>query len=67
MRKISQLRNLKYIGQIRSNMTDLTVTGLTIIKNVTLHNYPIRYAYDTIEPLLDELIIVVGNSSNNTM
>jgi len=67
MRKISQLRNLKYIGQIRSNMSDLTVTGLTIIKNVTLHNYPIRYAYDTIEPVLDELIIVVGNSSDNTM
>ena len=48
-------------------MRDPSITGLTIIKNVSLHNYPIKYSYDTVKSILDELIIVVGNSSDNTM
>lgn len=43
-----------------------TITGLTIIKNVSIHNYPFKYAYESVKLLLDELIIVVGHSEDNT-
>ncbi len=47
-------------------MESNTGTGLTILKNVSIHNYPFKYAYESVKPLLDELIIAVGPSNDNT-
>ncbi|MFC1461542.1 glycosyltransferase [Verrucomicrobiota bacterium] len=45
----------------------MTVSGLTILKNAVLLDYPFRESIRSILPICDELIVVVGNSDDGTV
>ena len=44
----------------------MKVTGITIIKNAVLNNYPIVEAIASVLPLVDEMIVLVGDSEDDT-
>jgi len=44
----------------------MKVTGFSFIKNAVTYQYPIEEALRSILPLCDEIIVAVGNSSDNT-
>ena len=41
------------------------ISGFTIIKNAIINDYPIMEAITSILPLVDEMIVLVGDSSDN--
>ena len=43
------------------------VSGFTIARNVVQGDYPLREAVESILPLVDEMIIAVGKSEDNTL
>ena len=45
----------------------MKVTGFTIIRNALQYDYPIKEAILSILPLCDEVIVLVGNSDDNTL
>lgn len=45
----------------------MRVTGFTFIKNALIYDYPIVEAIKSILPLCDEIIVAVGNSSDETL
>jgi glycosyltransferase involved in cell wall biosynthesis len=47
--------------------TKLKVSGFTIIRNSIKYDYPIVEAITSILPLCDEVVVAVGNSSDNTL
>lgn len=44
----------------------MKVTGFSFIKNAVLYQYPIAEALQSILPLCDEVVVAVGNSTDNT-
>jgi len=44
----------------------LKVSGFTFIRNANKYDYPVREAILSILPLCDEVIVMVGNSEDNT-
>lgn len=44
----------------------MKVTGITIIKNAVINNYPIAEAIRSVLPLVDEMIVLVGDSEDDT-
>jgi glycosyltransferase involved in cell wall biosynthesis len=45
----------------------LKVSGFTFIRNAVLLDYPIVAAIQSILPLCDEIVVAVGNSTDNTL
>lgn len=45
----------------------MKVSGFTFIRNAILYDYPILEAIDSILPICDEVVVAVGNSSDNTL
>ncbi|WP_018616234.1 hypothetical protein [Segetibacter koreensis] len=44
----------------------MKISGFTIIKNAIINDYPIVEAITSILPVVDEMIVLVGDSSDNT-
>ncbi len=44
----------------------MKISGFTIIKNAVINDYPIVEAITSILPVVDEMIVLVGDSSDNT-
>lgn len=44
----------------------MKISGFTIIKNAIINDYPIAEAISSILPAVDEMIVLVGNSSDDT-
>lgn len=44
----------------------MKVSGFTIIRNAIKYDYPIKEAILSILPVCDEVIVLVGNSDDNT-
>src|SRR5882762_1078079 len=45
----------------------MKVSGFTIIRNAEKYDYPVVEAISSILPLCDEMVVAVGNSSDNTL
>lgn len=45
----------------------MLISGFTIIRNAVLNDYPILEAIRSILPLVDEMIVLVGDSSDETL
>ncbi len=43
------------------------ISGFTFIKNAVLNDYPIKEAISSILPIVDEMVVLVGDSSDNTL
>jgi hypothetical protein len=50
-----------------SKITPMKVSGFTIIRNALKYDYPILEAIESILPLCDEIIVVVGKSEDDTL
>lgn len=44
----------------------MKISGFTIIKNAIINDYPIVEAIKSILPVVDEMVVLVGDSSDNT-
>ncbi len=44
----------------------MKISGFTIVRNAVLYDYPIVEAITSILPVVDEMIVLVGNSDDNT-
>jgi hypothetical protein len=44
----------------------MKISGFTIVRNAVLYDYPIVEAITSILPIVDEMIVLVGNSEDNT-
>ncbi|MEO5648186.1 MAG: glycosyltransferase family 2 protein [Chitinophagaceae bacterium] len=44
----------------------MKISGFTIIKNATINDYPIVEAINSILPIVDEMIVLIGDSSDDT-
>jgi hypothetical protein len=44
----------------------LKISGFTIVRNAVLYDYPVVEAITSILPVVDEMIVLVGNSEDNT-
>jgi hypothetical protein len=44
----------------------MTISGFTIIKNAVINDYPIVEAINSILPVVDEMVVLVGDSSDAT-
>ncbi|MDE5606954.1 MAG: hypothetical protein K2I68_06605, partial [Bacteroidales bacterium] len=44
----------------------MKVSGFTFIRNAVLYGYPITEAIRSILPLVDEMVVAVGNSDDAT-
>ena len=45
----------------------MKVSGFTIVRNAVKYDYPVREAISSILPLCDEMIVLAGNSDDNTL
>ncbi len=45
----------------------MKISGFTIIRNAVINDYPIVEAIRSILPVVDEMIILVGNSDDDTV
>ncbi|MFN3665039.1 MAG: glycosyltransferase family 2 protein, partial [Sediminibacterium sp.] len=45
----------------------MKISGFTIIRNAVINDYPIVEAIKSILPVVDEMIILVGNSDDDTL
>jgi hypothetical protein len=45
----------------------MKISGFTIIKNAVLNDYPIVEAIRSILPVVDEMIILIGDSDDATL
>ncbi len=45
----------------------MIISGFTIIRNAVINDYPILEAIRSILPMVDEMIVLVGDSSDNTL
>ncbi len=43
------------------------VSGFTIIRNAVKYDYPVKESIESILPLCDEVIVLLGNSDDNTL
>jgi hypothetical protein len=44
----------------------MKISGFTIVRNAVLYDYPVVEAIRSILPVVDEMIVLVGNSEDNT-
>jgi hypothetical protein len=44
----------------------MKISGFTIVRNAVLYDYPVVEAITSILPVVDEMIVLVGNSNDNT-
>jgi hypothetical protein len=44
----------------------MKISGFTIVRNAVLYDYPVVEAITSILPVVDEMIVLVGNSEDNT-
>jgi len=44
----------------------MKISGFTIIRNAVINNYPVKEAIESILPLVDEMIVLIGNSKDDT-
>ncbi len=44
----------------------MKISGFTIIKNAIINDYPIVEAITSILPIIDEVIVLVGDSNDDT-
>jgi hypothetical protein len=44
----------------------MKISGFTIVRNAVLYDYPIVEAIRSILPVVDEMVVLVGNSEDNT-
>jgi len=44
----------------------MKISGFTIVRNAVLYDYPIVEAITSILPVVDEMIVLIGNSEDNT-
>lgn len=44
----------------------MKISGFTIIRNAVLNDYPITEAIRSILPVVDEMIVLVGDSEDET-
>ncbi len=44
----------------------MKISGFTIVRNAVLYDYPVVEAITSILPVVDEMIVLVGNSDDNT-
>jgi hypothetical protein len=44
----------------------MKISGFTIVRNAVLYDYPVVEAIKSILPVVDEMIVLVGNSEDNT-
>jgi hypothetical protein len=49
------------------NNGDVKISGFTIIKNAVINDYPIVEAITSILPIVDEMIVLCGDSEDNTI
>ena len=47
-------------------MTIMKITGVTIIRNAVINDYPIVESIQSVLPMVDEMIVSVGDSEDNT-
>ena len=45
----------------------MKISGFTIIKNAVINDYPIVEAITSILPVVDEMIVLAGDSDDNTV
>ncbi len=45
----------------------MKISGFTIIKNAVINDYPIVEAITSVLPVVDEMIVLIGDSSDNTV
>jgi hypothetical protein len=45
----------------------MKISGFTIIRNAVVNDYPVVEAINSILPVVDEMVVLVGNSSDETM
>lgn len=57
----------KDFGYLGLNLGKMRISGFTIIKNAVLNDYPIVEAVKSILPVVDEMIILVGDCSDDTL
>ena len=48
------------------NLLNMKISGFTIVRNAVLYDYPIVEAIISILPVVDEMIVLVGKSEDNT-
>ena len=60
-------RDAKVFGSLTHNLGKMRISGFTIIKNAVLNDYPIVEAVKSILPVVDEMIILVGDCSDETI
>jgi hypothetical protein len=51
----------------RTNEKDMKIAGFTIIKNAVVNDFPIVEAIQSILPVVDEMIVLIGDSSDETI
>jgi len=44
----------------------MKISGFTIVRNAVLYDYPVVEAITSILPVVDEMIVLIGNSDDNT-
>jgi hypothetical protein len=45
----------------------MKISGFTIIRNAVVNDYPVVESINSILPIVDEMVVLVGNSSDDTM
>jgi hypothetical protein len=45
---------------------DMKMTGFTIIRNAVLNDYPVKEAIESILPVVDEMLVGIGDSTDDT-
>jgi glycosyltransferase involved in cell wall biosynthesis len=51
----------------RTNEKDMKIAGFTIIKNAVVNDFPIVEAIQSILPVVDEMIVLIGDSTDETI
>jgi hypothetical protein len=62
---IGKLQKISVIW--RTNEKDMKIAGFTIIKNAVVNDFPIVEAIQSILPVVDEMIVLIGDSSDETI
>ena len=55
-----------YFHFICTIISHMKISGFTIIRNAVLNDYPILEAIGSILPVVDEMIVLIGNSDDET-
>ena len=61
----ARCESFRFFGN--SKETIMLISGFTIIRNAVVNDYPIVEAIRSILPMVDEMIVLVGDSSDDTL